>query len=151
MEGNSDDYWMMQAINNAHKAEQKGEVPVGAVIVKDDKLIGSGFNRMIIENDASAHAEIQALRSAGQYSNNYRIPDATLYVTLEPCMMCVGAIVHARIKRLVFGAFDHKTGMVITKDKCFDKTYHNHKVDYFGGVKELECAQLLKDFFKKRR
>ena len=151
MKNNSDEYWMQHAITNAHTSEQSDEVPVGAVIVKNNEIIGHGFNFMITKNDASAHAEIQALRSAGENIQNYRIIGSTLYVTLEPCMMCVGAMVHARIDRVVFGAYDHKTGMAITKDTCFDKHYHNHKIAVQGGVLEEECAGLLKDFFKKRR
>lgn len=151
MKSELDEYWMRQAIKNAQISEQKNEVPVGAVIVKNNEIIGKGHNLMISENDASAHAEIQALRSAGNNTQNYRIIDATIYVTLEPCMMCVGAMVHARLSRVVFGAYDHKTGMVITKDSCFEKSYHNHKVNTKGGVLEKECAQLLKEFFKKRR
>ena len=146
-----DEYWMYQAIKNAHISEQNNEVPVGAIIVKNKEIIGNGYNLMISNNDSSAHAEIQALRSAGEQIQNYRIINATLYVTLEPCMMCVGAMVHARIQRVVFGAYDHKTGMAITKDTCFEKDYHNHKVEVQGGVLEKECANLLKEFFKKRR
>jgi len=147
----NDEYWMQKAICLAKTAEQINEVPVGAVIVKDNKIIGRGFNLMITSNDSSAHAEIQALRDAGKNLQNYRIVDSTLYVTLEPCMMCVGAMIHARINRLVFGAYDHKTGMIITQDKCLDKSYHNHKIESLGGVLETECAQLLREFFKKRR
>ena len=127
MKNNSDEFWMQHAINNAHISEQNNEVPVGAVIVKNNEIIGSGHNLMISNNDASAHAEIQALRLAGKNIQNYRLIDSTLYVTLEPCMMCVGAMVHARLNRVVFGAFDHKTGMAITKDKCFDISEHNKK------------------------
>lgn len=151
MQNNSDEFWMKQAIINARISEKIDEVPVGAVIVKNNEVIGNGYNLMITNNDASAHAEIQALRSAGERLNNYRVVDATLYVTLEPCMMCVGAMVHARLNRVVFGAFDHKTGMVITKDTCFDKDYHNHKIEVQGGILEMECSGLLKDFFKKKR
>lgn len=148
---NSDEYWMQEAIKLAKQAQAIDEVPVGAIIVKDNKIIGSGYNQVITQNDASAHAEVQAIRDTGKKIQNYRIIDTTLYVTLEPCMMCVGTMIHARIKRVVFGAFDHKTGVVQTKDNCFDKNYHNHKVEYTGGVLELDCARLLKNFFKNKR
>ncbi|VAW33586.1 tRNA-specific adenosine-34 deaminase [hydrothermal vent metagenome] len=150
-QASSDEFWMAQAIEIAKKAEDINEVPVGAIIVKDEQIVGSGFNQVISKHDASAHAEIQALRNTSKNINNYRIINATLYVTLEPCMMCVGAMVHARIARLVFGAFDPKTGMVTTRDKCFDKSYHNHKITYLGGVLELDCARLLQKFFKQKR
>ncbi len=143
--------WMKKAIEMAKKAEKNDEVPVGAIIVKDNKVIGSGYNRVVNDCDASAHAEIQAIRNTGLAIENYRLVDTTLYVTLEPCMMCVGAIVHARISHVVFGAYDQKTGMAGTRENCFDKAYHNHKVEITGGILELNCAQLLQQFFKKRR
>ncbi|MCB1594060.1 MAG: tRNA adenosine(34) deaminase TadA [Xanthomonadales bacterium] len=142
---------MSKAIEQALKAESIGEVPVGAVIVKNNELIATGYNQVITLNDSSAHAEVMALRNAGSNIGNYRVVDTTLYVTLEPCMMCAGAMVYARISRLVFGAFDQKTGVISSRDDCFDKPYHNHKVEYQGGVLADECAQLLKDFFKGRR
>jgi tRNA(adenine34) deaminase len=146
-----DEYWMQQAIVCARKAQLIDEVPVGAIVVKNQQIIGSGYNRVITSNDACAHAEILAIRNAGIEQGNYRLPDVELYVTLEPCMMCVGAMVHARIKRVIFGAFDHKTGMAGTKDNCFNKPYHNHKVEITGGILELDCARLLKEFFKQKR
>jgi len=146
-----DEYWMKQAIIMAAKAENIDEVPVGAIIVKDNKIIGEGFNQVISTNDATAHAEIQAIRNAGKQIDNYRIVDTKLYVTLEPCMMCVGAIIHARISDIIFGAFDPKTGMAGTKDNCFEKPYHNHQVNIKGGVLELDCARQLKNFFKNKR
>lgn len=148
---NSDEQWMKQAISMAKKAESIGEVPVGAIIVKDNKIIGSGYNQVITNNDASAHAEIQAIRDAGKRIENYRIIETTLYVTLEPCMMCVGAMVHSRIGKIVFGAYDPKTGMAGTKDNCFEKPYHNHSVEIVGGVFELDCARQLKTFFRRKR
>lgn len=144
-------YWMQQAIEMAKKAEQSDEVPVGAVIVKDNKIIGTGHNQVINNNDATAHAEIQAIRNAGKKIDNYRIVNSKLYVTLEPCMMCVGAIVHARISEIIFGAYDPKTGMAGTQDNCFEKPYHNHQVEIQGGVLEAECAELLKVFFRRKR
>ena len=146
-----DIHWMKQAIEMAQKALEIDEVPVGALIVENNNIIGSGYNQVISTNDASAHAEIQAIRSAGEGINNYRLVESTLYVTMEPCMMCVGAIIHARIDHIVFGAYDHKTGMAMTRDCCFDKPYHNHKVKVTGGILEINCASLLKDFFRKKR
>lgn len=146
-----DEYWMQQAITMATKAEEYDEVPVGAIIVKDDKIIGTGYNQVITHNDATAHAEIQAIRNAGKNIDNYRIVNTKLYVTLEPCMMCVGAIVHARITEIIFGAYDPKTGMAGTQDNCFEKPYHNHQVEIMGGVLEDECAELLKGFFRNKR
>jgi tRNA(adenine34) deaminase len=142
---------MSKAIEQALKAESIGEVPVGAVIVKNNDLIATGYNQVITLNDSSAHAEVMALRNAGSNIGNYRLVDTTMYVTLEPCMMCAGAMVHARISRLVFGAFDQKTGVINSRDDCFDKPYHNHRVEYQGGVLQDECSQLLKEFFKQRR
>lgn len=146
-----DEYWMQQAITMAKKAEKCDEVPVGAIIVKDNQIIGTGYNQVITHNDASAHAEIQAIRNAGKNIDNYRIINTKLYVTLEPCMMCVGAIVHARISEIIFGAYDPKTGMAGTQDNCFEKPYHNHQVTIAGGVLEDECAELLKGFFRGKR
>jgi tRNA(adenine34) deaminase len=142
---------MAKAIECAKQAELIDEVPVGAVIVKDNQIIGSGFNQVISQNDATAHAEIQAIKNTGKTIDNYRLVNTTLYVTLEPCMMCVGAIVHARINQVVFGAYDKKTGMAGTCENCFEKPYHNHQVKVQGGVFEQDCAHLLQEFFKKRR
>lgn len=147
----NDQHWMKLAIENAKKALHKKEVPVGALIVKGNEVLGNGYNQMITNNDCTAHAEIQAIRAAGDLIGNYRIVNTTLYVTLEPCMMCVGAIVHARINRVVFGAYDFKTGMAETKDNCFEKDYHNHRVKVTGGILEKQCAGLLKDFFRVKR
>ncbi len=147
----SDEYWMQQAMKQAQLAQAQDEVPVGAILVKDNQMIGKGHNLVISNNDPSAHAEIQAIRDAGKNIKNYRIIQSKLYVTLEPCMMCVGAIVHARISEIIFGAYDPKTGMAGTQDNCFDKSYHNHKVTIVGGILELDCARQLKMFFKKKR
>ncbi len=146
-----DSHWMAYAIEQAHKAQEMDEVPVGAVIVKSNKIIGEGCNQVITLNDASAHAEIIALRNTGNNIQNYRIVETTLYVTLEPCMMCVGALVHARVKRVVFGAFDKKTGVATSNDNCFSKSYHNHKISIRGGVLEDKCGTLLSQFFKNKR
>ncbi|MCF6319851.1 MAG: tRNA adenosine(34) deaminase TadA [Proteobacteria bacterium] len=145
------EHWMKEAINQAEQAKLQGEVPVGAILVKDNKIIGKGYNQVISNSDATAHAEIQAIRNAGQAIDNYRIINSQLYITLEPCMMCVGAIIHARISKIVFGAYDPKTGMAGTQDNCFAKPYHNHFVGIQGGILEVECANLLKEFFRWKR
>jgi len=147
----SHEYWMQQAIIQAQIALSEDEVPVGAIIVKENQIIGTGYNQVIGKNDPSAHAEIQAIRDAGKTVQNYRLINAQLYVTLEPCMMCVGAMVHARIEQIFFAAFDQKTGMAETVDNCFHKSYHNHQVKIQGGILAQECADLLKLFFKKKR
>ena len=146
-----DQAWMRHALRLAQRAEDLGEVPIGAVLVKDDKLIAEGWNSPIASNDAAAHAEINALRAAGKAINNYRLIDTTLYVTLEPCVMCMGAIAHARVKRLVFGAFDPKRGAVCNALNLVDADFLNHKVNWQGGVLEVECSELLKDFFRAKR
>ena len=148
---NNDEKWMALAIKQAVKADKEGEVPVGAVLVHDNKLIAKSYNQSISNNDASAHAEIQVLRKAGSKLNNYRLNNSTLYVTLEPCVMCLGALVHARISNIVFGAFDFKTGVC---GSCVDLTsakFFNHKIKIDGGVLEDDCMNLMKGFFSKRR
>lgn len=142
---------MRHAIRLAQRAEQQGEVPIGAVIVKDERCIAEGWNTPIASHDPTAHAEIMAMRKAGVALENYRLCDATLYVTLEPCVMCMGAISHARIKRLVFGAFDPKRGAVCNTPSLADARFLNHRVAWSGGVLEEECGALLKDFFRVRR
>jgi len=143
--------WMRHAFRLAERAEALGEVPVGAVVVRDDRCLAEGWNSPIGMNDPTAHAEIIALRAAGSAVGNYRLIDATLYVTLEPCVMCMGAISHARVKRLVFGAFDPKRGAVCHALNLADAPFLNHRVDWQGGVLEAECSGLLKNFFKSRR
>ncbi|MGJ0428906.1 tRNA adenosine(34) deaminase TadA [Methylobacter sp.] len=146
-----DEAWMRYAIRLAQRAEQQGEVPIGAVLVKDDQCIAEGWNMPIANHDPTAHAEIIAVRRAGIALENYRLCDATLYVTLEPCVMCMGAISHARINRLVFGAFDPKRGAVCNALSLSDASFLNHRVNWTGGVLEEECGELLKDFFRARR
>ena len=146
-----DEKWMALAIEQAKLAEQINEVPVGAVLVQDNQLIVSAHNQPISNNDPTAHAEIQLLRKAGKELNNYRLPNTTLYATLEPCTMCLGAMIHARISRIVFGAYDEKTGVCgscqdLSTSECF-----NHSIVTEGGVLADECKQLLQKFFKKRR
>jgi tRNA(adenine34) deaminase len=147
----TDEDWMWHALRLAQRAEQQGEVPVGAVLVKDDRCIAEGWNQPIQNHDPTAHAEMQALRMAGRSLQNYRLIDTTLYVTLEPCVMCMGAIAHARVKRLVFGAFDPKRGAVCNALQLSDVAFLNHKIDWLGGVLQANCAELLTDFFKARR
>lgn len=147
----ADEYWMHRALACAQQAQQLGEVPVGAVLVRDDVEIASGFNRPIADRDPSAHAEMIVLRAAGQRLDNYRLPGTTLYVTLEPCAMCAGAIVHARVQRLVFGAPDPKAGAVVSVYDLISRPRLNHLVAWTGGVLEAACAELLRDFFRRRR
>ena len=147
----ADEAWMRYAIRLAQRAEQQGEVPVGAIIVKDDRCVAEGWNSSIAQHDATAHAEILALRKAGRMLKNYRLVDTTLYVTLEPCVMCMGAISHARIKRLVFGAFDPKRGAVCHALNLSSASFLNHCVSWQGGVLQAECSDVLREFFKARR
>ena len=142
---------MREALSLAKHASVKKEVPVGSVIVYEDEIIGSGWNQPISQNDPSAHAEIVALRDAAKNRQNYRLPDTTMYVTLEPCVMCVGALIHARVKRLVFGAKDPKTGAVGSVFDLLSDTRHNHSIEVTRGVLEEDCSMLLKIFFQQRR
>lgn len=149
-------HWMKQAINLACFAEKHDEVPVGAVLIDDNTntMLGLGYNRMISDNDPTAHAEIIALRNAGNYRKNYRLINTTLYVTLEPCLMCVGAMIHARISRLVFGACDKKTGAITSTFNLLDEINAgklNHKINYDYGVLANDCGKLLTDFFHRKR
>lgn len=147
----SDQAWMREALVLARRAAAAGEVPVGAVLVQDGRKIGEGWNRPILDCDPTAHAEIMALRAGGQALANYRLPGATLYVTLEPCAMCAGAIIHARVSRLVFGARDPKAGAVDSVYDLIARPQLNHVVEWQGGVLAEDCAQLLRDFFRARR
>ena len=147
----NDEKWMSLALKQAVKAEEEGEVPVGAILVKDGLLIAKAHNQTIVKNDATAHAEIQLLRKAGDKIENYRLPETTLYVTLEPCAMCFGAMIHARIDRLVYGAYDPKTGVC---GSCVDlrtAICFKHKINIIGGVLEDKCRKLLQSFFSSRR
>jgi len=148
---NDDEKWMAIAIQEALKAEVKGEVPVGAVLVKDGVLITKAHNQSISTNDATAHAEIQLLRAAGKQLQNYRLTDTNLYVTLEPCAMCFGAMMHARIEHIIYGAYDQKTGVCGSCEDLSDANCFMHKINITGGVLENECGRLLKAFFKSRR
>lgn len=142
---------MRAAISEAKVAAQAGEVPVGAVVVIDDRIISRGINRTISDSDPSAHAEIVALRAAAHTIENHRLSGATLYVTLEPCIMCIGAIVQARIDRLVFGAYDPKAGAAGSAIDLTDSPALNHRFEVNGGVLADECAAVLKTFFENRR
>lgn len=147
----TDLHWMQYALTLANKAEQLGEIPVGAVLVKDNTVIGEGWNQSITLSDPSAHAEMLAVRAAGKLVNNYRLIDSTLYVTLEPCPMCAGLLVHSRIKRLVFGASDYKTG---SAGSIMNLTNHpdlNHQIEVTGGILKDQCAENISRFFSDRR
>jgi tRNA(adenine34) deaminase len=143
--------FMRLALEQANEARAAGEVPVGAVLVGGDRVIAGGANHPIASNDPTAHAEIEALRSGGRALGSYRLTDTTLYVTLEPCPMCAMAIVHARVRRLVFGAWDPRAGAAGSVTDIFALPGLNHRVDVFGGVLMEECGSLLKEFFAARR
>jgi len=148
---NEDEKWMNFAIEQAKKAEQEGEVPVGAILVKNGLIIARAHNQPISKNDPTAHAEIQLIRAAGKKLKNYRLAGTSLYVTLEPCAMCLGAIMHARIERIIFGAHDPKTGVCGSSENLMEANCFNHKIKLVSGVLENECKQLLKKFFISRR
>ena len=148
----SDEDWMQLAYAQAALAAAQGEIPVGAVIVSQNQVIGAGYNAPVSLHDATAHAEIVAIRAACANIKNYRLPeDAILYVTLEPCTMCVGALIHARIKRVVFGATEPKAGSLISARKLLESGYYNHIFEYQSGCLEQQCSSQLSDFFKMRR
>lgn len=143
--------WMRHALALAERAAAQGEVPVGAVLVRDGALLAEGYNRPIIDHDPSGHAEMLALRAGAKALANYRLTGTTLYVTLEPCVMCAGAIIHARVQRLVFGAADPKAGAVHSHYDVIANPRLNHVVQWTGGVMQDECGELLRAFFKARR
>ena len=151
MSGDQDGIFMRRALELAKQGAEAGEVPVGAVLVLDNQIVAEGYNTPIASHDPSAHAEIQVMRAAASKINNYRLIDSTLYVTLEPCMMCAGAMVHARIKRLVFGASDPKAGVITSKMQLLDQSFLNHRIAFEGGVLAGECGTLLSEFFRSRR
>jgi len=146
-----DEYWMRLALDLARRAWEQGEVPVGAVLVQNDRVIGEGWNRPIGQHDPTAHAEIMALRQGGKILENYRLLDTTLYVTLEPCVMCAGAMVHSRISRLVYGAHDIKSGAAGSLLDVLGHPGMNHQVELQSGVLAEECAAMLSAFFRMRR
>ncbi len=147
----TDESWMHQALALADQAESLGEVPVGAVVVRDGEVIGEGYNCPISQHDPTAHAEIQALRHAADQVRNYRLLGCTLFVTIEPCTMCVGALVHARIERLVFGAREPKAGAVVSQSRLLDTKSLNHRISVTDGVLAEECGERLSQFFTAKR
>jgi len=142
---------MREALREADRAEELGEVPVGAVVEMGGEIVGRGFNRPIAAKDPTAHAEVEALREAARTVGNYRLPGARLFVTVEPCPMCAGALLHARIDTLVFGAADPKAGAVRSRYRLLDDLHHNHRVEVVEGVLEEACAEKLRAFFRQRR
>ncbi len=151
MQAQLDRQFMQEAIEQAKLAANAGEVPVGAVLVRDGQIVSRGFNQPIGNSDPSAHAEMIAMRAAAETAGNYRLPGTTLYVTLEPCTMCAGAMLHARIERVVFGARDPKTGAAGSVLNVFSEKQINHQTQVEGGILGEECGQLLREFFKERR
>jgi tRNA(adenine34) deaminase len=146
-----DEVWMRLALDEAADAERLGEVPIGAIVVLGEKVIGRGHNRVITERDPTAHAEIVALRDAARFVNNYRLTGATLYVTIEPCPMCAGALVNARIARLVYGAADPRAGAVATLFQICTDPRLTHRVQVDAGVLEAECREMIQSFFQRKR
>jgi tRNA(adenine34) deaminase len=151
MSATRDAEYMLRALEQARAARAQGEVPVGAVLVHNATIIATGHNRPIAACDPTAHAEIEALRSGAEALGSYRLTDTTLYVTLEPCVMCAAALVHARVRRVVFGAFDPQVGAAGSLIDVFRLPGLNHQVDVFGGVLSEQCAELLREFFEQRR
>jgi tRNA(adenine34) deaminase len=147
----NDEHWMRRALELTQHAEKLGEVPVGAVLVLNNEIIAEGWNRPISSHDPSAHAEMMALRSAGEKIKNYRICESTLYVTLEPCVMCAGALIHARVARVVIGADDPNTGAAGSVFQILNSDRLNHQCAITSGVLKDECAGVLQEFFRKRR
>jgi len=149
--GNSDELWMEEALRQSQRALEAGEVPVGAVVVHDNRIVGRGWNRNIADSDPSAHAEILALREAGATLGNHRLGDCDVFVTIEPCAMCAGAMVHARVRRLVYGADDPKAGAVRSVMQVLNHPQLNHTIEVRGGVLAGRSAELLQSFFRSRR
>ena len=145
------EFLMREALVQAKKALKKGEVPIGAVVVLGDEIIGRGYNQPITKKDPTAHAEIIALKEASNRLDNYRLNEAIIYTTLEPCLMCAGALVHARIKKIIFAAQDTKSGVVVNNGGLIQSEFLNHKVSFEGGILEKEASKLLKDFFLEKR
>ena len=143
--------WMREALILAEQAAEADEVPVGAIVVHNGEIIGRGFNQPIRSCDATAHAEIVAIRSASQLRSNYRLPGTTVYVTIEPCTMCLGAMIHARVDRLVFGATEPRAGAVVSQGSLIEAGYFNHQLSFIDGVLAEECSSLMQSFFRNRR
>ena len=142
---------MQRALKLGQQAGESGEVPVGAVVVKEGAVIGEGWNRPISDTDPSAHAEVIAMREASRHINNYRLTGSALYVTIEPCTMCIGAMIHARIERLVFGAYEPRAGAVKSQLQLLDSEHYNHRIAWSGGVLAEPCGQLISTFFRQKR
>ena len=150
-ESRPDEFWMEEALREAQRAQAAGEVPVGAVVVSEGQIVGRGYNRPISNNDPTAHAEILALREAGQKLGNYRLGNCDLYVTVEPCAMCAGAVVHARIRRLVYGADDPKAGAIVSIMRTLENPALNHQVQVASGILAGRCMEQVQAFFRERR
>ncbi|WP_257287530.1 MULTISPECIES: tRNA adenosine(34) deaminase TadA [unclassified Endozoicomonas] len=148
---NTDSLWMREALKEAEKAREKDEVPVGAVVVRGGEIIGRGFNQPISGCNPVAHAEVMALQEAAATLNNYRLVDCELYVTLEPCTMCAGAIIHSRLKRVIFGAPEPKAGALVSQSRTLELPYMNYRVEMTPGVLEEECSEIISSFFRARR
>lgn len=144
-------HWMARALERAREAAGQGEVPVGAIVVRDDEVLGEGYNQPVGRHDPTAHAEIMALREAARRGSNYRLPGSRLYVTIEPCTMCVGAIIHARVDMLVFGAREPRYGAVVSAQRLLDSERYNHHPAVLEGVLADECGDLMRGFFRARR
>lgn len=149
---NSDhEIFMQRALELAAEAEKEGEVPVGAVLVKDGQIIGEGWNRPIISHDPTAHAEVVAMRNAAESGQNYRLTGSTMYVTIEPCTMCVGAMIHARVAEVIFGAVEPRAGAVCSHLKLLENDHYNHRISWQGGVLAEQCREIISGFFRKKR
>jgi len=147
----TDTDWMRQALSLAEQGAVRGEVPVGALVVADGELVGQGWNQPISSEDPTAHAEIVALRDAAKQLGNYRLAGCTLYVTIEPCTMCIGALIHARIARLVYGASEPRAGAVQSQMQLLELTHYNHRIEVVSGVLKGECAEIMQQFFRQKR
>lgn len=147
----TDEFFMARALQLAEQAGAAGEVPVGALVVKDGQVIGEGFNQPISGCDPTAHAEIVAMRNGASAINNYRLSDCDLYVTIEPCTMCVGAMIHGRIRRIVFGALEPRAGALQSQLQLMDQSHYNHSFEWVGGVLEQQCGDLISEFFRRKR
>ena len=151
MSMSTDEFYMAKALQLAEQAGAIGEVPVGAILVKDGEIVGEGFNQPISGCDPTAHAEIVAMRNAAKNLNNYRLSDCDLYVTIEPCTMCVGAMVHGRIRRVLFGALEPRAGALKSQLQLMDQSHYNHSIEWQGGVLAQECGDLISSFFRRKR
>ena len=147
----TDEFYMAKALQLAEQAGAVGEVPVGAILVKDGEIVGEGFNQPISGCDPTAHAEIVAMRNAAKNLNNYRLSDCDLYVTIEPCTMCVGAMVHGRIRRVLFGALEPRAGALQSQLQLMNQSHYNHSIEWQGGVLAQECGDLISSFFRRKR